>query len=313
MNIPKIHSFPKIFHIGERFIENLFRGEVEITEKIDGSQFDFGMDTNREIVCRSKGEDLTYKDTPAMFTLAIEQLKRMTPVIEELEQEIYFYAEFLSKPSHNVLKYKKVPKNNLYLFGVQIGQIFVSDLNTICKYADLLEIERPNLIFKGEIKEVKDLETLLDNNSILGNEKIEGIVVKNYNEPSVIGNMIIPLSMGKYVREDFKERHATEWNTHFTSKGRLTTLIDSYKSEARWQKAVQHLREKNQLENSPKDIGKLMIEIKKDLLEEETENIKNELFKVYQNDIERTATRRFPEWYKEQLLKSAIDNTSEKS
>ena len=38
-----IQSFPKIFHIGESMIQNLFKGEVEITEKLDGSQFDFGI------------------------------------------------------------------------------------------------------------------------------------------------------------------------------------------------------------------------------------------------------------------------------
>ena len=57
INLKKISSFPKIFHIGENYIENLFKGQVEITEKIDGSQYAFGIDKDGQAVRRSKGKD----------------------------------------------------------------------------------------------------------------------------------------------------------------------------------------------------------------------------------------------------------------
>lgn len=37
-----IRAFPKIFAIGQRYISDIFKDEVEISEKIDGSQFCFG-------------------------------------------------------------------------------------------------------------------------------------------------------------------------------------------------------------------------------------------------------------------------------
>ena len=37
-----IKAFPKIFAIGQDYIKDIFDGEVEVTEKIDGSQFVFG-------------------------------------------------------------------------------------------------------------------------------------------------------------------------------------------------------------------------------------------------------------------------------
>ena len=308
IRLPKIHSFPKIFHIGERFIENLFKGEVEITEKIDGSQFDFGVDKNGEIVMRSKGQDLTYTDIPKMFKPAVEQVERLTPLLIKEYKDTYFYCEFLSKHHHNILNYERTPKNNLYLFGVQKGEVFISDFNVLCYYADMLEIEKPNLIYNGEIKDVNSLEKLLEEDSCLGKIKIEGIVVKNYEEPSIVGSMIIPISMGKYVSEKFKEKHANEWNTSFTVKGKLELFLESFKSEARWQKAVQHLKEKGELDNSPKDIGKLMVEIKKDILEEEKDNIKEALFRIFDDDITRKSTRGFPEWYKSKLLKNGFKN-----
>ena len=69
-----ISSFPKIFHIGENFIQNLFCGPVEISEKIDGSQWSFGIDKDGQEVRRSKGEDLTNNAVPKMFQLAEEQI-----------------------------------------------------------------------------------------------------------------------------------------------------------------------------------------------------------------------------------------------
>ena len=77
--------------------------------------------------------------------------------------------------------------------------------------------------------------------------------------------------------------------------------MESYCTQARWQKAVQRLEEQGQLEHSPRDIGALMRAVGTDLLEEEEETIKAELFKLFWKDIVRTAQRGLPEWYKAQL------------
>ena len=86
----------------------------------------------------------------------------------------------------------------------------------------------------------------------------------------------------------------------------VAIFIESFRTEARWQKAVQHLREKEELENQPRDIGKLMKEINLDIIEEESENIKEQLYKLYIKDITRKATAGFAEWYKKQLLENAF-------
>jgi len=304
-----ISSFPKVFHIGEDMISNLFKGEIEITEKIDGSQWSFGINEDGETMMRSKGQDLTHQAVPKMFEKAQSQVERMIPILKEKKlKDIIFYCEFLNGPSHNVLKYERIPKNNLYLFGVRDRENFISDYEILWKYADLLDIERVNILYVGELKSVEELDKLLEKDSILGNEKIEGIVVKNYNEPSGKGSYILPISMGKYVGESFKERHKTEWRGSHTSKGRLEIYFDSFRAEARWDKALQHLKENDELENAPRDIGKLMKEIERDLIEEEAENIKEELYKIFINDIIRKARRGVPEWYKEKLVERGFTN-----
>ena len=46
-----------------------------------------------------------------------------------------------------------------------------------------------------------------------------------------------------------------------TSKGKFETMLDNYRTVARWEKAIQHLNESGRLENSPRDIGPLIKEI----------------------------------------------------
>lgn len=128
------------------------------------------------------------------------------------------------------------------------------------------------------------------------------MVVKNYHKPFLLGGQPIPIMAGKFVSEAFKEVHKREWKDK-TTKGGWELLINSYKTEARWQKAVQHLRDDGVLENSPRDIGGLIKSIQTDIVEEEKENIKEDLWKLYHKDILRATISRFPEWYKEYLLK----------
>ena len=78
--------------------------------------------------------------------------------------------------------------------------------------------------------------------------------------------------------------------------------MERFKTEARWEKALIHLKEKGELENSVRDIGKLIKEVQKDIKEEESEYIKNHLYKIFIKDILQTAIRGLPEWYKNQLL-----------
>ena len=111
---------------------------------------------------------------------------------------------------------------------------------------------------------------------------------------------------GKYVNPEFKEIHQKNWKKEHTSKGKFDLLKEQYRSEARWNKAIQHLAEKGELTNTPKDIGSLLKEINIDLIDEEKENIKKELWNIFGKDILRTSVAGFPEWYKRKLLERAF-------
>jgi hypothetical protein len=151
------------------------------------------------------------------------------------------------------------------------------------------------------------LQYLLQTESILGGPKIEGFVVKNYERKFLLGGQPMPIMAGKFVREDFKEVHRQSWGKKYTGKGRWETFVESFRTEPRWQKAVQHLAERGELENSPRDIGKLIKEVQGDIIGEEKEAIKEFLWSQFGQEVVRTAVKGLPEWWKEKLLSRSFD------
>ena len=297
-----ISAFPKIFAIGTDYISRIFDNEVEVTEKIDGSQLVFGK-VRGELYMRSKGQQLYIDNPEKMF---LEGMEYVASISGRLPDDTIFYCEYLKKPKHNTLAYERVPKNHLMLFGVSSAlKNFNRDFATC---ADDLEIEHVPILYKGTIENVDMLLELLETDSVLGNCKVEGVIVKNYDQPFLLGGQPIPLMMGKYVSEAFKEVHNKNWKEKSTHRGRWETFKMQFRSEARWQKAVQHLAEKGELENEPRDIGKLIKEIQRDVMEEESERISGFLMSEFGVEIKRYATGGFPEWYKETLAKRAFGN-----
>ncbi len=297
-----MHSFPKIFAVGTEYIKNLFNSEVEITEKIDGSQFDFGCTKDNQITMRSKGKEMYFESYEKMFNKAVDFVVDKQELILKYPG-IYFYCEYLQKPKHNVLCYERVPDNNLILFGVLIeGEGYISKYKQLKEWGRILKLETVPMLYYGKVNSYEELTKYLETKSILGNETVEGMVIKNYNETVLIGGQVYPV-FAKYVRESFKEKLSTEWTT---GKDRIQLFIDSFRTEARWQKAIQHLEEQGLLTREPKDIGKLIIEIEKDLFEEEQKNIKSKLFGLFKDQIKRKAVAGFPEWYKQKLLEKAF-------
>ena len=106
--------------------------------------------------------------------------------------------------------------------------------------------------------------------------------------------------MAKAVRPEFREVNAQVWKEAKASP--VDTLIEEYRTEARWQKAVQHLNELGELVRGPQDIGSLIKEISRDVRAECEDEIKEKLFQRYWPEISRGVTRGFPEFYKQKLL-----------
>lgn len=291
------HSYPSIFNIGHAALSDFLQLPVLVEEKIDGSQFSFGR-FDGELKVRSKGKEM-HPDAPEkMFERAVEAVKTL-----DLHDGWTYRGEYLQKPKHNTLCYERIPTKHVIIFDINTAEeVYLPYFDKVDEAKRIgLEVV-PMLDFA--ITNAERLKSLLETDSILGGQKIEGVVLKNY---SVFGPDK-KVKMGKYVSEAFKEKHQKAWKA--ANPGRqdaIDNLITQLRTDARWQKGIQHLREVGELENDPRDIGKLLKAIGQDVYTEEGEWIKEQLFKWAWPQIQRGITRGFPEWYKEQLLQTAFE------
>lgn len=304
----EISSYSKIYNLGHKALDQLLDKPVLVEEKVDGSQFSFMADETG-LHFRSRGANID-ANAPGMFfkgVMAITELWKQG----RLENDLIYRGEYLMKPKHNVLAYDRVPTGHVILFDIEKpGTDFFQRVPKETLAAQL-GLEIVPLMFTGLVTSADEIREFLDRTSVLGGQKVEGVVLKpfDYNLFGADGKVV----MGKFVSEAYKEVHANDWRKgdHAPGKAKVEIMMDEYRSEARWRKAVQHLRDAGTLLNEPKDIGALLIEIQKDLGEECKEEIKTKLWKIYSKDLMRTATRGFPEWYKQQLLEEAFDASPE--
>lgn len=299
-----ITAFPKIFSLGTDYIRDIFKGPVQVTEKVDGSQFAFGV-VNGKLYCRSKGKLFSEENfVDKMFSVAVARAEAVSHLCPD---NVVFYCEYLQRPKHNTLVYERTPKNNLMMFAAMRTDCTFLSTEETTWYADEFGFEMVPVIYEGEIESSQQVVGLIDRVSVLGNAKIEGVVVKNFNQPFLLGGQPIPLMSGKFVSEGFKEVHRNRWGKEETTKGRMEIFYDSFCTEARWHKAIQHLGEASELEYQPRDIGKLIKEIGNDIAEEEKEFIKEFLWKEFKGQITKSATNGFPEFYKRWLLERSTE------
>jgi hypothetical protein len=297
-----LSSYSKVHNLGHREILDIFKDEVIIQEKMDGSQFSFGVDLDGKLYMRSHHREIDLDNPPKMFLKGIEYVQKLFDAGKLIEGWIY-RTEYFEKPKQNSLAYDRIPTNHLMLFDVDSsfgGQNYLN-YEDVLKIAKDLDIEAVLRVYEGMVSSPEEFKSFLEATSVLGGQKVEGIVIKNYNRFTRSNKTM----MGKFVSEKFKELNH---KTHKVTKNKdiLAELGMKYKSEARWLKAIQHLREQELITDSPKDIGSLMAEVNRDIIEECSDEIKEALFKWGWRNISREITRGMPQWYKELLLENAF-------
>ena len=297
-----IRGYSSPFNLGHKALAKLFDCEsVIVQEKIDGSQFSFGI-INGEIECRSRNQQVILDDA-GMFDKAVATAIDLAQ--QGLLIEGYKYrGEYLMKPKANTLVYDRVPKGNIILFDIDRGDQDYLPYEDAIVLADSMDLEYvPSWECEGK-PTVEMLETWMQKKSVLGNTTIEGLVFKNYDEYGRDSKVL----MGKYVSDKFREVHDKDWKKRNPGdKAFVAVIIEQYATEARWMKTVQHLREAGELENEPRDIPKLFKEVSGDVLEECEQEIRDKLFKHFWKQIARGLTRGLPEWYKELLAEEMLD------
>jgi len=294
------HSYPKVWNIGHPNVSTVFDDEVLLEEKVDGSQFSFGV-IDGELKCRSRGQELVLDAPEKMFLKAVQTVVEIRGL---LKPGWTYRAEYLSKPKHNTLAYDRTPTNYLMIFDINTDQEVYLGYEEKKAEAKILGLEVVPTFGTKKINNPDDILELLETISVLGGQKVEGVVCKNYKQFGRDGHALL----AKYVSEAFKEKHKKDWKTaNPTNKDIIELIAQSYRTDARWEKAVIHLKERGELTNTPKDIGALMKEVHQDLDEECKEEIAEQLVKHAMPKIKRTVASGFPEWYKKKLLESQFE------
>jgi hypothetical protein len=299
-----IHSYPSIYNLGHSAIVDLLKQPVIVEEKIDGSQISFGLNSEGEVQLRSKGAQINTVAPEGMFKRAVETVTQLKLL---LKPGWTYRGEYLNSPHHNALTYNRVPEKHIILFDVNTGLESYMTPEEKKQVASDLGLECVPVLFTGMIEDVEQFRNLLDTESVLGGQKIEGVVIKpvGYN---LFGRDKKAL-LGKFVSESFREVHSKTWDAEHKTHGAqdiIQILAASYGTNARWNKAVIHLKERGELQGEPKDIGLLMKEVPEDVLKECEQEIKEDLFKWAWPQIRRKITHGLPEWYKEEMLKNAF-------
>jgi hypothetical protein len=298
------HSYPKVYNVGHPAVASILDGDVVIQEKVDGSQFSFGLHDG-ELKLRSKGRGFTIGTQDKMFDKAVETVAHVEDT-RGLFDGLTYRCEYLMAPKHNTLCYDEIPTRNLVLFDVEQSESSFLDIDEIVSESTRLGIDNIPTLYKGPGNKVTSevIDLLMEKTSFLGGTKIEGIVIKNYNQFTRDGKVM----MAKFVSEKFKEVHNADWKDRHPGKLDIYQMLTRvYRTPARWSKAVHHMRDDGRLTNSPRDIGELIKEVQRDIIDECGDEIKQKLFNHAWKTIGRGVTRGLPEWYKEELLKEQLN------
>lgn len=295
----EIHSFPKVYNLGHPAITDLFDGPTEVTEKVDGSQFSFMKDGEGTVHFRSKSSIIYADSAPALFKPAVETV---LSIQDDLVVGWFYRGEAFQKPKHNALAYDRVPDGHIALFGVETANQCYLTYSNMADEATRLGLEAVPLLGYAWVPKpwsMEDLDRWLEQDSFLGGQKVEGVVIKNYTRFGKDGKAL----MGKYVSEKFKEVHRKNWRADNPNHADILQVIGAtLRTEARWEKALIHLRERGELTDSPKDIGPLMKAVSQDVHDEEIDYIKEKLFQwAWKKRLSRHVTAGLPDWYKRRL------------
>lgn len=290
-----VHSYPKIWSVGHAAITELLLDDVIVEEKVDGSQFSFGIYSG-ELRCRSKNKDIILDNPEKMFAEGVNTVRELA---SNLHDGWTYRGEYLQGRGHNHLTYDRIPDKHISLFD--INPVHGQWMSRAEREAEAARIglECVPLLFEGRLEHIGQFDELVKRSSYLGGPQIEGVVIKNYHR---FGRDSHPL-FGKFVREDFKEAQNADWKTKHQSMSDIRDELGrKFQMTARWQKAVQRMREDGTYTGTPQDIGSLIKIVQQDLHDEARDQVSKALMDWAWPHISRVSIRGLPEWFKGRLV-----------
>lgn len=281
-----------------------------IEEKVDGSQLSMMLNSENKLTFYNKNK--LANENNAAFTNAIQMLKFKFVNTQILNPNYVYHGESVCKIKHNVNVYERTPKNYFILYdiwdmdsksylsseskNIESERINIEIVPTL--YLNTDPICSPYEICDSLIKQI-ELGSIA---SVLGGIP-EGVVLKHHAYE--LNGKFVATKL-KYVSDNFKERHKIKQpKCEMSADEYLTELGKSFCTNARFQKAYQHLVEDNKIDpNNVKksDEGKIIGELNLDFDKEYKEELMLVLWLEFSPQIKKLARENTGTWFKDNFL-----------
>lgn len=145
---------------GKDFVDNLLNKTVIVNEKMDGAFFGLMKDDHGKIEYFKRNGPISYVDRvlSKYFEPAISYLEsKKSEIAPNIPPNYYFGMEYFSDKKPQTISYDNLPKNHLILSYIHIlkknGEVkeTIQSREELNKWADVLGIERPPIIFQGKL------------------------------------------------------------------------------------------------------------------------------------------------------------------
>lgn len=301
-----ISSYWKSANFGDKKLAGFFdNSPLVLEEKYDGSQISFGVISGKLYV-RSRNKILDPSNPEKLFAKSVDHI---LSIQDKLPEDVVFRGEAITSSRHNALTYSSAPPGYVVVFNADYldgTSEFGFEIEDMVKMLGMHPVRTLDVFPEPvSVEEVYEkMSEYSEMESDLGGTKMEGVVAKRMGTPLFYYDR--PLFC-KLVRQEFKELNKKVWGeTNPTKSDVISLAVDSICTEARFNKAVQHLKESGNYKGEHADIGPLIKLLHQDIEEEDQEEIKERMWKWALPHIKRMAGARIPKWYKEKLAAEFI-------
>lgn len=145
---------------GEDFLNQLLNSYVIINEKVDGTFFGVKKSKNDQFRYFKKAGEISYVDRVLMkyYNSAISYFENLPlEKRQRIPSNFYFGFEYFTRGDNSNHKYDRLPKNGLvlsYIHKLDDGGNILSTVQNkeqLDRWADYLGVERPPIIFEGNL------------------------------------------------------------------------------------------------------------------------------------------------------------------
>lgn len=248
---------------GEEFVNDLFSDYLVVTEKLSGSSFSFETEKDKFTFYKGNGQrpiNLVDRTLMVYYEPAINYIQNTKKgVISKIPDNWRFCFEYFVHNEPGVIKYDKLPKNNLVLTHIQVkglnGKIakIIEDPRVIKDWADTLNVTPLIPIFKGYLNseqkiKIREFITLPveDQEELFGTKSFATYIINTLN-PNV-SETLLQNDLMKPIDSIIFKFYKTGSTSVYAAK-----MIDPFT------KNLMKEREPYDLRRAPADINEIII------------------------------------------------------